>query len=106
VKLILFLALFVAGPAVIFGFIRRGWRLLWPAVICFIGGFFGIGLFVWGMGATSAAAHHNGDIATLGIIGIFLALCAAFGAVLLGIVLIARWLSGDYKASKQEMLHD
>ena len=89
------------GPLVMFGLVKMGVNLIIPLFICVVAAGVGIGLFVWGMSTTSLAQHHDGDLLPTAVYGMLIFISAAFGGVLLGVVVLARWLSGEYQGVKE-----
>ncbi len=89
------------GPLVMFGLVKMGVNLIIPLILCVIGAGAGIALFVWGMNATSLAEHHTGDLLPAAVYGMLVFISAAFGGTLLGVVVLARWLSGEYQSVKE-----
>ena len=88
------------GPLVIFGLVRTGARPFVPALLCVMAGGIGIGFFIWGMRNTTLAAHHTGDLLPIGLVGFLMMISAGFGAILLAVIFVARWLSGEYSEVK------
>jgi len=93
-----FLILVIVGPLFLFALVKTGVRLIWPLLACVIAAFVGISMFVWGMSATSLADHHQGDLMPAAVYGMLIVASAAFGGLLLGVVVLARWFSGEYSS--------
>ena len=95
-KTVLLILLFL-GPAVLFGLVKTGVRLIWPMLICVILAAVGMGMLVWGMSMPVPATQSNESFAPMAVYGMLMMITAGFGGVLLGVVVIARWFSGEYQ---------
>lgn len=96
-----FTILIVIGPLFLFGMVKTGVNLIAPMLVCVVSAAVGIGLLVYGMNATSLAGHHNGDLHPTAVYGMLAIASAAFFGLLLGVVVIARWFSGEYSSVKK-----
>ena len=89
------------GPVLLFGLVKTGVHLIVPLIGCVIAAGVGIAMFIWGMNNTSLADHHSGDLLPQAVYGIMIVISAAFAGVLLAVVVIARWFSGEYKGEEK-----
>jgi hypothetical protein len=96
----LMILLFV-GPLLLFALVRMGVRLIIPLLICVTAASFGIGLFVWGMDSAPVVAGAESVLLPAAVYGMLIVISAGFGGLLLGVVVLARWLSGEYKSVKE-----
>jgi uncharacterized membrane-anchored protein YitT (DUF2179 family) len=96
----LMILLFVA-PLLMFALVRMGVRLIIPLLICVIAAAVGIALFVWGMDAAPVVTDTETVLLPSAVYGLLIVISAGFGGLLLGVVVLARWLSGEYKSVKE-----
>lgn len=97
----LFMILVIIGPLFLFAVVRMGVRLIFPFAFCVVVGMIGMMLFVFATTAPPDASDPEFAINPVSVAAAVLVVTAAFGIFLLGVVVLARWLSGEYQSVKE-----
>ena len=95
------LAAAIPGAVFLFILIKTGLRLLIPFAICVVVGMVGMMLFVWASATPIDASHPEFAINPVSVAAALMVTAAAFGVLLVGVVMIARWYSGEYTNVKE-----
>ena len=89
------LAGFVVGPLILFCFIRFGWRLMPVGVASLVMGVVGMGMVSVSLGTLPQEEAARGDVPAAALIGFALMRLAFLMTIVLGVVFVARRLSGE-----------
>ena len=89
------LVAFVIGPLLLFCFIRFGWRLMPVGLGALVLGVLGMGMMYVSLGNMAQDDAAQGNVPALALIGFGLMGLAFLTTILLGVVFIARRISGD-----------
>ena len=95
------LTLSIPGAILLFVLIKTGMRLIFPFAICVILGLLGMVVFIWASADPIAPNDPEFAINPISVAAAFVTGAAAFGVLLLGVVVIARWISGEYQSVKK-----
>lgn len=95
------LASSILGVIILFILVKAGIKLFFPFVLCVILATLGMVLFV--LTSPKPAPPNNPEFAinTVSIAAMILTVSAMNGILLLGVVVIARWFSGEYKNNRK-----
>lgn len=90
----------IPGVVILFTLIKTGMRLIFPFAICVVAGMISMAVFVWS--STPADVEDPEFMINPVSLGAAVVLAAAaFGVLLLGVVVIARWFSGEYSSVEE-----
>lgn len=100
------LASSILGVIILFILVKAGIKLFFPFVVCVMLATVGMVLFV--LTSPKHAPPNNPEIAinSVSIAAMILTVSAINGILLLGVVVIARWFSGNTKIIEKEMAHE
>ncbi len=93
--------LVIIGPVILFTLVKTGVGLIVPFALCVGAGMIGLVLFFWASADPNTLNDPEFAVNPVSVVAILLVLGAAYGVFLLGIVVIARWFSGEYSSVKE-----
>lgn len=93
--------LVILGPIILFTLVKTGVGLIVPFAICVGMGMIGLSLLFWAGTGSIAPDDPEFVVNPVSVAAILIVLTAAYGVFLLGIVVIARWFSGEYSSVKE-----